>query len=283
MIDDNRPPTLRERLLHPYAIAGILLVVVFGGFWLWGAVARWQRAALDETLAPLESEWDEIRLAARPRLAEIEAVLAAAASPTTKPCGSIAGPVEVVHRPILRALATGTRFPRDEAPSWLSSQGYAYSSEASTPARNLAAMQRRNDRVRAMLDHACVVVLDTDVASAVEVQPDRAFEGGEVSGWATIVCRQPEPRGVSGPRAESAFARGRGRAARPTRAGQREHDGGERCGPRQVLERDGRSVGGDRTGADAGATRPMSGCAVWRFTRGGSLRPRHMRLRGGLR
>lgn len=191
MIDDYRPPTLRERLLHPYAIAGILLVVVFGGFWVWGAVARWQRAALDETLAPLEAEWDEIRLAARPRLAEIEAVVAAAGSPTTKPCGPIAGPVEVVHRPILQALATGTRFPRDEAPSWLSSQGYAYSSEASTPARDLAAMQRRNDRVRAMLDHPCVVVLDTDVASAVEVRPDRAFEGGEVSGWARVVCRDP--------------------------------------------------------------------------------------------
>ncbi len=192
MLDDYRPPTLRDRLLHPYAIAGLLLVVVFGGFWAWGAYERWQRAALVEALAPLEAKWDELRLAARPRLAAIEAVLVGAASPTPQSCGALAGPVEVVHRPILQALATGTRFPRGDAPAWLSTRGYMNLSEASTPGDDLVSTRRRNDRVRALLDDACVVVLETDVANPASLQPDRTFEGGDVSGWARIVCRDPD-------------------------------------------------------------------------------------------
>lgn len=195
MLDDYRPPTWKDRLLHPLSIAVILVVAVGGGlsaYWAWNDA---QRAHEREPVEPLRIEWEGIRSGAAPRLARVEEVLAKAPAPTEQRCEGLATTVEVVHRPVLQALAAGERDPRPDAPYWLSSSAYRYIAGMSTPDSSELAYRRRNEEVTAALARPCVAVLDTVLAERTRMQDDRSFEGGAVVGWLRVVCLdEPAPR-----------------------------------------------------------------------------------------
>jgi hypothetical protein len=195
MLDDYQPPTWKDRLLHPLSIAAILLVVGGGGIWGYGAWTDAQRAREREAVEPLQREWETIRGAAPPRMAELEGVLAKAPPPVEQRCESLQSTVEVVHRPVLQALAAGERDPRPEAPYWLSSKAYRYVAGMLTPSLDEPSYRERNDTVTAALARPCVVVLETDLAEDARMRGDGQFDGGGVVGWLRVVCLdEPEPR-----------------------------------------------------------------------------------------
>lgn len=198
MLDDYRPPTWKDRLLHPLSIAAILLVGVGGSVWGYEAWDDHQRARQNAAVEPLEAEWEVIRGGAVPRLARIEAALAGAPAPTPQRCEELAATIEVVHRPVLQALAAGERFARPDAPYWLSSSAYRYLAGTSTPSLDEASYRARNDIVTAALARPCVAVLDTELAEGTRMVDDRSFEGGGVVGWLRVVCL-PESEPESAP------------------------------------------------------------------------------------
>lgn len=177
-----------ERSLHPLVIAGALAALLGGGAWGWSAWEDHKRAARQEALQPLEAEWARLRERAVPVLAKIEAVLSEATTPQSETCEGLNEPVDVVHRPILQALAAGERFPRPDAPWWLSSDPYAYLAESVTPSMDVESYRERNDVVARALHRPCVAVLDTAVAEPTRLQGERRFEGGAVLGWLSVVC-----------------------------------------------------------------------------------------------
>ena len=195
MLDDYRPPTWKDHLLHPLSIAVIVVVALGGGLWGYGAWNEAQRAREREAVEPLRIEWEGIRSGAAPRLARVEGVLAKAPAPTEQRCEALATTVEVVHRPVLQALAAGERDPRPDAPYWLSSLAYRSLAGMSTPDLSEPAHRRRNEVVTAALARPCVAVLDTVLAERTRMQDDHSFEGGAVVGWLRVVCLdEPAPR-----------------------------------------------------------------------------------------
>jgi hypothetical protein len=196
MLDDYRPPTWKDRLLHPLSIAAILLVVGGGGIWGYEAWTDAQRAREREAVEPLQREWEAIRAGAGPpRMAELEGVLAKAPPPVEQRCESLRSTVEVVHRPVLQALAAGERDPRPDAPYWLSSKAYGYLAGMLTPSLDEPSYLERNETVTAALARPCVVVLETDLAEDARMRDDGRFDGGGVAGWLRVVCLdEPEPR-----------------------------------------------------------------------------------------
>lgn len=195
MLDDYRPPTWKDRLLHPLSIAVVLVVVVGGGLWGYDAWDDARRAREREAVEPLRIEWEGIRSGAAPRLARLEGVLAKAPAPAAQRCEGLATTVEVVHRPVLQALAAGERDPRPDAPYWLSSSAYRSIAGISTPDASEPAYRRRNEVVTAALARPCVAVLDTVLAEDARMQGEQRFEGGAVVGWLRVVCLdEPAPR-----------------------------------------------------------------------------------------
>lgn len=195
MLDDYRPPTWKDRLLHPLSIAAILVVVVGGGLWGYEAWDDARRAREREAVEPLEIEWEGVRSGAAPRLARVEDVLAKAPAPIAQRCEELAATVEVVHRPVLAALAADERDPRPDAPYWLSSSAYRYLAGMLTPSLDESSYRKRNEAVRAALARPCVAVLETLLADDTRMQDERTFEGGGVVGLLRVVCLdEPAPR-----------------------------------------------------------------------------------------
>lgn len=193
--DDYQPPTWKDRLLHPLSIAAILGVVGVGSIWGYEAWTDAQRAREIEAVEPLEREWEAKQSEALPKLAAIEAVLAKAPPPVEQRCESLRSTVEVVHRPVLQALAAGERNPRPDAPYWLSSKAYGYLAGMLTPSLDEASYRKRNEAVTAALARPCVVVLETDLAEDARMLDDGRFDGGGVAGWLRVACLdEPEPR-----------------------------------------------------------------------------------------
>ncbi len=193
MLDDYRPPTLKERLLHPVSIAAILLTLVVGGFWGWGAYQDMRRAALQEAIAPLDARWRQIAAGAPPRLARFEAILADAPpadalSAREQPCEGVEGTVEVVHRPLLQALAAGQSHPNIEGPSWLSSDAYRDLAGSISPGMNVERYRQRNEEVTDALARPCLGVLETEHAEDARLEGKASFAGGAVVGWLSVVC-----------------------------------------------------------------------------------------------
>lgn len=187
-LDDYEPPSLRDRLLHPVSISGLIVVLLVGGWWGWSAYREHQRQALDEVLAPLQAEWDELRAQGRAHAEAIEAALLEPPTAGLRGCAELEGPVGVAHRPMLQLLAAGERFPRVDGPLWLSSPSYAYLSETTTPSRDEGAHRRRLEVVRAELGRTCVAVLETAHAESPTPPKDGRFEGGVVVGTLRVVC-----------------------------------------------------------------------------------------------
>lgn len=120
-------------------------------------------------------------------------MLAKTAAPLEQPCETLTGTIEVVHRPVLQALAAGERNPRPQAPHWLSSSAYQYLAGMLTPDLAEQGYRERNEAITAALARPCVAVLETEHAEDAKMQDDRHFEGGGVVGWLRVVCTD-EPR-----------------------------------------------------------------------------------------
>lgn len=193
MLDEYRPPTWKDRLLHPLSIATILLVLVGGSVWGHGAWKDAERARVQAAVEPLQREWERILADAPARLASIEDVLVAAPPPVAQPCDALTGTIEVVHRPVLQALAAGERFPRIDAPHWLSTPAHRTLAGTTTPGLDEQAYRERNETVTSALARPCVAVLETELAHSVRMHDERSFDGGAVVGWLRVVCLD-EPR-----------------------------------------------------------------------------------------
>ncbi len=196
MLNDYRPPTWKDRLSSPMAIAAIVLVVAGGSLWGWSAWTNAEAERAREAIEPLRREWDSIRSGAVPRLAAIEGVLANAPAPVEQRCAAVPSAIEIVHRPVLRAIAAGERLPRLDAPHWLSSTAYGYLAESLTPhALDERRHRHRNDVVTAALARPCVGVIETDRAEDARITGAARFDGGAVAGWLRVVCLgDPAPR-----------------------------------------------------------------------------------------
>ena len=192
MLDDYRPPTLKERLLHPVSIAAMILVLGVGWFWGQGVYRDMQRAATEEAIEPLRVKWKEIAAGAPPRLARFEAILTEAPAATDQSCEGIEGTIEVVHRPVLQALAAGESYPKVEGPSWLSSDAYRDLAGSTGPGMNVELHERRNEEVAEALTRPCLGVLETALAEDARIQGEDRFEGGVVAGWLRVVCLDPD-------------------------------------------------------------------------------------------
>lgn len=194
MLDDYRPPTLRERLTHPAAISGIILVVLVGGWQLARAYHRWERDQREAALVPIDAEWEQLRERAQARLARVQTALAGP-SRSEQGCEGLQGSISVVHRPVLEGIVAAERFVQVDEPAWLSSGPHRYLAGSATPDQTVEQHLARNESVRAENERPCVAVLDTTLAEAPTLQGERRFGGGVVMGTLRVVC--PDAGGLA--------------------------------------------------------------------------------------
>ncbi len=169
----------------------MILVLAVGGFWGWGAYRTMERRALEAQIEPYEVEWASIVEEAKPWLVELDAVMNDAGPAVRQSCGALEGAIEVVHRPVLQALARGERFADVGAPYWLSSDAYRARAGSVGPGMSVDNHRRRNEETRAALGRACVAVLETEQAQSPTMQGPTRFDGGQVVGWLRVVCLGP--------------------------------------------------------------------------------------------
>ncbi|MEM6992289.1 MAG: hypothetical protein AAF721_17390 [Myxococcota bacterium] len=196
ILDEYTPPTLRDRLTHPFTIFGLLVVAGVAGLWGWHALEQHRAAALQRELEPIAEEWELLRTRGVEHAARIGPLLEAQ-TPRAEACREIAGVIDVVHRPLLDALAAGERFPRPDHPAWLNTLAYRYLAGLISPGMNPPAHHERLAVVSRAIEAPCVGVLDTTVATHSDAVGDSSFRGGEVAGELSIVCSGSEARRCS--------------------------------------------------------------------------------------
>lgn len=196
ILDEYAPPTLRDRLTHPFSIFGLVVVVVVGGLWGWHALEQRRGDQLRAEVEPLVEEWEALRGRGVERMSQVIAVLQAE-GPSEDACRDVAGTIEVVHRPVLEALVAGERFPRTDNPTWLNTLAFSFLAGYAGPAMNPSAHQERLATVEGAIAAPCVGVMDTTVARHADADGQSGIRGGDVDGELSIVCLGPEARRCS--------------------------------------------------------------------------------------